>query len=317
MMPSGVASMNLGFTLFLAAALASGTPDWAQGSDVSLTFEAASVKPAGPVAPGELGMRGGPGTDDPGRITFSRATLSDLLCRAYDVWPDQISGPAWINDRSAYAYRIDATLPPNTNAGQFRVMLQNLLAERFHLRIHRETKTIPGYELVVASGGPKLKEWIPPTNAGPAKPSVDGNGFLKLPPGATMGLALPKGGGVAPIRMTHRETMAMFCQNLGTDINISNGMPVTGPRTRVIDKTGLTGTYEFTLEFAGSMRSPRTMPFAPAGGEPDVTPASDPAGAPDIFTAVEKQLGLKLVKVRDIPVDMVMVASADKVPTAN
>lgn len=120
--------------LFLTAFLA------VQAADSNVTFDAASVKPAGPFVPGEMGgMRGGPGTGDPGRITIPRATLSDLLARAYDVWLDQISGPAWLNDRSADAYRIDATLPPNTTTEQFRLMLQNLLAERFHLRLHHET----------------------------------------------------------------------------------------------------------------------------------------------------------------------------------
>jgi uncharacterized protein (TIGR03435 family) len=57
------------------------------------------------------------------------------------------------------------------------------------------------------------------------------------------------------------------------------------------------------------------MPSAPAGGEPGAPLASDPAA--DIFTAVEKQLGLKLVKVRDIPVEMLIVDSAGKVPTEN
>ena len=300
------AIVGIFLTVFLAA----------QAADSNVTFEAASVKPAGPFVPGEMGgMRGGPGTGDPGRITSARATLSDLLARAYDVWLDQISGPAWLNDRSAYAYRIDATLAPNTTMEQFRLMLQNLLAERFHLRLHHETKTRPGYELVVASGGPKLKEWDPAASAAPGKPGVDGNGFPTLPPGAPVVYITRMGGGVAPIRMSHRETMAMFCRGLGADINMSNGTPIGSPQARVVDKTGLTGTYEFTLEFAGSMGM---MPSAPAGSEPGTPLASDPTeGARDIFTAVEKQLGLKLVKVKDIPVDILTVENADKVPTAN
>jgi len=301
--------------LFQTACLAAWTTGFAHGTDSNVTFEAASVKPAGPLVSGSTGgMRGGPGTGDPGRITFPRASLSDLLAQAYDVWLDQISGPEWLNDRSAYAYRIDATLPPNTTSERFRLMLQNLLAERFHLRLRHETKMRPGYELVVASGGPKLKEWTPPTG----KPSVDGSGVPRLPPGATVGFTIPRGGGVAPIRMTHRETMAMFCRGLGVALNISNGSPVGGPQARVVDKTGLTGTYEFTLEFAGSIRLPGMMPPAPAGGEPGVPLASDPAeGAPDIFAAVQEQLGLRLVKVRDVPVDMLIVDNADKVPTEN
>ena len=129
-------------TAFLHAAfLAAWTPGFGQGADSNVTFDAASVKPAGPLVPGATGgMRGGPGTGDPGRITIPRATMSDLLAQAYDVWLDQISGPEWLNDRSANAYRIDATLPPNTTSEKFRLMLQNLLAERFHLRLRHETK---------------------------------------------------------------------------------------------------------------------------------------------------------------------------------
>jgi uncharacterized protein (TIGR03435 family) len=278
--------MKLGssIVLLLTAFLAAWIPGSAQAGDSNVTFEAASVKPAGPFVPGEMGgMRGGPGTGDPGRITIPRATLSELLARAYDVWLDQISGPAWLNDRSAYPYRIDATLPPDTTREQFRLMLQNLLAERFHLRLHHETKTRPGYELMVASGGPKLQEWVPAANAAAGKPGVDGNGFPTLPPGSSVSFVIHKGGGMVPIRTTHRETMAMFCRGLGADINMANGTPIGGPQARVVDKTGLTGTYEFTLEFAGSMGM---MPSAPASGEPGMPLASDPTdGVPDIFTA--------------------------------
>jgi uncharacterized protein (TIGR03435 family) len=259
-------------------------------------------------------MRGGLGTGDPVRITFPRATLSLLLACAYDVFPDQVSGPAWLDDSSTYVYRIDATLPPNTTREQSLLMLRNLLAERFHLRLHHETRTRPAYELVVAAGGPKLKEWTPLTVAPAGKPTVDGKGFLRLPPGAPVGFIM----GAGSIRMSYRQTMAMFCHSLGNDINISKGVPLGSPQPRVIDKTGLTGTYEFTLEFAGSIRSPGADLSAPAGGEPGAPLTSDPAeSAPDLFTALEKQLGLKLVKVRDAPVDMLIVDSADKVPTEN
>ena len=309
-------------TLFLIAFLACWTPGLAQAADSNVTFEAASVKPAGPFVAGNSGgSRGGPGTSDPGRIAIARATLTQLLARAYDVSLDQISGPEWLNDFSTYAYRIDATLPPNTTVEQFRLMLRNLLAERFHLRLHHETKGRTGYELVVAKGGPKLKEWTPPTppaDAPTGKPGVDANGFPRLPAGAGVSFAIPNGGGAGTIRMSYRETMAMFCRGLGANINMSNGTPIGEPQPRVVDKTGLTGTYEFTLEFAGSMRLSGTMPSEPAGGEPGMPLASDPAeGAPDIFTAVEQQLGLKLVKAGGVPVDMLIVDSADKVPTEN
>lgn len=279
-------------------------------AQTNLAFEAASVKPAGPPVSNEVNgaMHGGPGTTDPGRITVYRGTLSDLLVRAYGVQRDQISGPAWIDDRETYVYRIDATMAPNTTREQFQLMFQNLLAERFHLRLHHETKTRQGYELVVASGGPKLTEWTPDTTVPTAtgKPGVDERGFLKLSGNSGMGFVMPSGGRYGAVRFTYRQTMAEFCRGLGSEINMSTGVPVKAVQPRVADKTGLTATYEFTLEFAGSFAG---MQSAPA--------ATDPAGAPDIFTAVEKQLGLKLVKVPDLAVDTLIVDSAGKVPTGN
>jgi len=151
-----------------------------------------------------------------------------------------------------------------------------------------------------------------------ANPASTGMDFRNCLPAQAWPSSYPRVGGVGPIRMTYRETMAVFCRGLGADINISNGTPIGEPQPRVVDKTGLAGTYEFTLEFAGSMRLSGTMPSEPAGGEPGVPLASDPAdGAPDIFTAVEQQLGLKLVKAGGIPVDVLIGDSADQVPTEN
>ncbi|MGD0498300.1 MAG: TIGR03435 family protein [Bryobacteraceae bacterium] len=283
-------------------------------------FEVASVKPAGPFVPGAAdNMRGGPGTGDPGRVTFPRVPLTLLLMRAYDVWADQILGPEWFTG-AEYMYTITATMPPDTTNEQFRLMLQNLLAERFHLRLHHETQTRPGYELVVASGGPKLKEWTPATDAAPGQPGLVANGFPRLASntGRGMSMTMSRSGGMAPVRMTFRESMAGFCRALGAQINRSNGTPLSDPQPRVVDKTGLTGIYEFTLEFAGTTLLPGMMPPAPPADDAGVPAANDPAeGAPNIFTAVEKQLGLKLQKVKDVPVDVLVIDNADKVPTEN
>jgi uncharacterized protein (TIGR03435 family) len=91
----------------------------------------------------------------------------------------------------------------------------------------------------------------------------------------------------------------------------------------VTDKTGLTGKYDFTLEFScagcntgalGAMLAPR-----PPGDAPAAEAASEPQGGgfPNIFVAMEKQLGLKLNKVQDIPLDVIVIDRVDKVPTAN
>ena len=99
-------------------------------------------------------MTGGPGTKDPGRINYSGVTLKMLLKRAYDIGPEQISGPDWLDSER---YDIMATVAAGTTPEQFRLMLQNLVAERFELRQHRETKTLAVYLLIVAKNGPKLE----------------------------------------------------------------------------------------------------------------------------------------------------------------
>jgi uncharacterized protein (TIGR03435 family) len=309
---------RLAVTILLAACrLAAG-----QDAEPKLAFEVASVKPAGPFLPGARGgMRGGPGTDDPGRVTFPRSALTDLLMQAYDVWADQISGPDWLSNRGSDVYTITATMPPATTKEQFRLMLRNLLAERFRLTLHHETQIRSGYELVVANGGPKLKEWTPPANGAPHQPgSVDANGFPKLDPSAGRGMVvrIPMSGRPAPIRMTLRESMATFCRGLGAQINASNGVPMGGPQPRVVDRTGLDGVYEFTLEFEGAMLPAGMMPPAPTGGDPSPPVASDLGdGAPNLFTALEKQLGLKLQRVKNASVDVLIIDKVDKVPTEN
>src|SRR6266545_4405126 len=124
-----------------------------QTPDKSLTFEVATVKPAVPPTPNGRGMvffrgpSGGPGTKDPGRIDYPNMSLKNLLMNAYDVKNFQITGPSWLDTER---FDITATLPPQTTKEQFHVMLQNLLAERFKLAVHRETKELPSYTLTVA-----------------------------------------------------------------------------------------------------------------------------------------------------------------------
>src|ERR1700681_1519458 len=102
---------------------------YGQTVDKSLTFDAASVKPASPPVPDGrgrimmMGPTGGPGTKDPGRIRYPNMSLKNLLMNAYDVKNFQIAGPAWLDTER---FDIPATMPPDTTKEQFRVMLQNL-----------------------------------------------------------------------------------------------------------------------------------------------------------------------------------------------
>ena len=137
------------FVFFLASSWISK----ASAADGRPSFEVAAVKK---VAPGDTTLiyQNGPGTDSPTIFRRQPDTLMGLMQRAYAVESYQISGPDWIrNDRFA----VSAKIPPNTDEKQFRFMLQRLLEERFHLVLHHEKRTMSGYGLTVAKGGPKLK----------------------------------------------------------------------------------------------------------------------------------------------------------------
>jgi bla regulator protein blaR1 len=113
-------------------------------------FEAASVKPHH-----DKGRRNRARSIEPGRITCLDITLRELILTAYGVKPYQISGPDWIQNN---AYDVVATAGKSVGVQEVKRMLGPLLAERFHLVFHRETRELPVFALVVAKGGPKFKE---------------------------------------------------------------------------------------------------------------------------------------------------------------
>ena len=245
----------------------------------NLEFEVASVRLAVPQPNGRVltGVRGGPGTSDPGQIIYD-FPLKALLSSAYGVKRYQVNGPAWLDTE---IYEVIAKIPPDTTGEQAKVMLQNLLADRFNLKLHRETREFPLYEITVAKGGPKLKL------SGSPLPSnnKDKDGYSLIP--NFTGLAMLPSNGKIRIGANAQplSTLALvLTDRLG------------GP---VVDKTGLTATYNFTLEFA----SPNAAPDAPGD-------------APELATAMQEQLGLRLEKTKG-PLEMIVVDKGDKVPTEN
>jgi uncharacterized protein (TIGR03435 family) len=300
------------------------------GQDKSLTFEVASVKPAAPPVPNGRGMimfrgpSGGPGTKDPGRINYPYMSLKNLLMTAYDVKNYQIDGPAWLDTER---FDVNATMPPDTTKEQFKIMLQNLLAERFNLKIHHDTKELPMYALLVGKNGPKMKESaetprsaegdaasppLPP----PSQPKIGPDGFPILP--------IPAGGrgGLYQIMMPGRarmiavkQTMQDFAQRLSQQLN----RPVT-------DATGLTAKYDFTLTYAPEgmssiapvMIGGPPAPPPPGGGASGPGPALPEGDAPppNLFSAVQSDLGLKL-EAKKGPVDIIVVDHVEKTPIEN
>ena len=290
-------------------------------------FDAASLKPGDSAfVPGvSVQMKGGPGTSDPGRITYTQFGFKALLMRAWDVQIDQLIGPAFTGRTGNDWYTITATMPPDTTKERFRLMLQNLLTERFQLKFHHETRDFPGYELVVSNGGPKLKPTVhdtdPEAPANPGFPKFDADGFIIMPPGPGQNFVIGHGAGRARFQA---QTMAEFALGLSGFLNRGLGADPAAPNPRILDKTSLTGKYDFALAFdcppcqgitpVMRAQAPLLAEHDAVAGAPAAAAQDPGSGLPNIFNALEKQLGLKLVKVKDVPVDMLVIDHAEKVP---
>ena len=293
-------------------------------TDASPTFEVASIRPGGEYDPPNFErIRGGPGTGDPGRITYTQMPLEYLVWMASGLaGRDQVICPAWMSEPDRF-FTITATMPPDTTKEQLGAMLQNLLIDRFHLAVHHETRIFPGYDLVIAPGGLRIKAWTPDTNTAetPYDPAArDAQGFAILPRNKLgTPFSFPSGKwGIA--RMTNRSSISDFAHGLGYFINLSTGQALAVSQPRVVDKTGLDGIYEFRLAFLAATfhAGEQEAPAPDATGVVGTSGAGSLGeGAPTLFAALEKELGLKLVKTKGVPVDVVVVDHMDKTPTEN
>ena len=211
------------------------------------TFEVASIKPSDPSAVG-LSI-----TADKGRFTATNATLKQLITFAYDIPDSRLFGEAKGLDKTRF--NIVATIPGGDVTLQtLRPMVQLLLRDRFQLAVHQETRELPFYALVVDKTGPKIVPLEAVDGAG--QPGMRNNG-----PGRWTGT---------------RTSMAILANVLSRQTRVS-----------VQDQTGLTGAYNFTLEW-----TPDSAGQANAGGE--VPASADDRNGPSIFTAIREQLGLRL-----------------------
>jgi uncharacterized protein (TIGR03435 family) len=247
--------------------------------------------------------RGGD-SEHPGRVHYEEG-LTRLLMRAYSVGAyDQIQGP----DSLHTMYVVDAIMPPETTKEQLRLMLQNLLVERFKLASHRETKELAGYSLVVAKNGPKLKESTgdPPPLSAPPVPArnfdelaarLGPDGFPKEASWSSRAIERGESMTVPPIgtRVSfHGRTTHDLANYLWERMHI----PVT-------DATGLTSKFDFSLTYLPDDAPPPSGPLA------DRYPP-----APNVFKALDSQLGLTLEKGK-IAVEMLIVDHIEKTPSEN
>lgn len=205
----------------------------------------------------------------PGRLMVHSADVRILIKNAYGIRQDVdlIGGPRWIETER---FDIEATAPDGADYEQVLLKLQTLLAERFQLAVHRETRQAQVYKLVVASGGPKVRELKPGMK--PRSPDPDARVISVF--GKMTGLA------------------RVLSRLLGRE---------------VIDATGLTGSYDLSIEIA------RDEAPAPPGSDGEIERTS-PAG-PSIFSALEEQLGLKLLSAK-APVSVLVIDKVER-PSAN
>ena len=219
-----------------------------------------------------------------GRFTASNIPLRALIEEAYGIRAFQLSGGSdWVNSDQ---FSVTAKAEGNASKDQVRAMLQTLLADRFQLVLRRESKEVNVYVLGLAKGGPKLKEvTLDETNL-----------THEASPFATAGGGGMRFGGIgrlAGVKASMPQLVAML-----SDIKLNGASILDRP---VLDRTGLTGVYDFKLEWSGEEQSSD-------GSAPNAAGAS-------IFTAVQQQLGLKLESTK-AAVELFMIEQAGK-PTEN
>jgi uncharacterized protein (TIGR03435 family) len=285
-------------------------------------FEAASVKPSGPqkAGAGIFGkIIGGPGTADPIQLRGTRVTLLNLVRSAYDVPYDQISGPGWLRDE---LYDIVARVPKGSTKDQLKLMLQNLLADRFRLTFHREPKAFEVYVLSIGKGGSKLKPtafpYAQPLRPGesPMPPDLDPDGFPILPPGKSGATASAAHG---LMYWTFQSMpVSAFIANVQSGLGRETGLNTWTPG-RVVDQTGLAAKYDFKVRYSGAgqigdVLRPQATGLGTSGDS--MLDIQDPGSGPDLFTAIEKQLGLKLTKDRSV-LEVLVIDHAERIPIEN
>jgi uncharacterized protein (TIGR03435 family) len=251
-----------------------------------------------------------------GRLTLVNMAVRQMIVRAYQVQPFQVlGGPSWLtSDRfDVTAKGEDGTTPQQTNT-----MLQALLADRFKLKIHKETRESDVYRLVKARADGKLGENLKPSTANcgsllggrPGGPGpipgvgtpVPAPGAAPGPPIARLGGAPGPGGPMPACRMMMApgrfeligQTLASFASTLANQL-----------ARPVIDETGLTGLYDFALTYMPDTGGRGGLPPA---GAPDLPPI-DP-NAPVLPTALQEQLGLKLESTKG-PIEMIVIDSIE------
>ncbi|HJZ98267.1 MAG TPA: TIGR03435 family protein [Candidatus Solibacter sp.] len=220
-----------------------------------------------------------------GRYEFRFATMLDLIRTAYNVDPEKIAGgPTWLEmDR----FDVFAKIPSNSSAESRRLMLQSLLADRFHLTMHEDNQPMPAYTLLPGKHS-GLKE---SDGSAPGGCNFKVENQPTAPPAPGTPIQLP-----TIVYTCKATTMAGFASNM---LNIPGAAQYFN-NVLVVDKSGITGSYDFAFGF--TPKFPATLKVV---GEPTT-----------FFEAIEKQLGMKL-ELSTVPMPVHVVDKVDQKPTPN
>lgn len=290
--------------------LANATPTRAQSQSQNttaiasaFTYDVVSVKPFRPGGGRGGGIPSSPETPD--GFIAGHVSLRELVQLAFGMRPFQVQGaPSWFDDPYSVDARMDASkvdalqkLSPHDRILAREHMLQALLADRFKLTFRHETKEVSVFFLVIARNGPRLQEAKPGSGAG-----------FDLPYGTKAPAGMPN------LRNTDDDGKRTLT---GVEIPISALVEImtyhSGDDRPILDKTGLTGNYDFTVRWVSSVD---TAPLPPEMSPSDRRAERRRRDAdPDMLAAIEKQLGLKLESGR-APVEYIVIDHVER-PSEN
>ena len=261
----------------------------------SKTFEVVSIRPNTSVrGPVSLTPESG------GRFTATNETVRDLVRFAFFAFRPMddsqiVAGPEWINsDR----FDIKAKSAGPLSVDDLSLAVRAMLEDRFELKIHREMREVPVYNLVVLKDGAKLKLVGAPPSFNPTEAAVPA-------PPIRPGASIAPSAGMIFRGLNNVTGSAVSIEQLVGVLSSFVGRPV-------VDKTGLKGYFDLKLEFA-AQNGQRPAPAGPSG-TPEATVSND-TQRPSIFTAIQEQLGLRLEPSRN-PVETVVIDSVAK-PSEN
>jgi uncharacterized protein (TIGR03435 family) len=266
-------------------------------------FEVATIKPSAQSTQGQTsaGLH-----IDGSMVRYSALSLKLYLGMAYSLKNYQISAPDWM---ASERWDITAKLPDGANPKQVPQMLQALLRDRFQMKMHRDTKELPVYGLIIGKSELKLKE-------SPADPAAG-----REPPGRSVNVAASGNGAGTTVTYGNGSYFTLGGNKFeGKKLpmtTIADALARFADRP-VVDMTDLKGIYDFTMEFSQEDFRAMMIRAAIAQGtilSPEALKLADASSGDTLFNAVEK-LGLKL-ELRKAPIELLVIDQALKTPTEN